>query len=373
MGKVEKFAVYGGEGFDLDAEVRGTVVEVDPPEGNNRIFYLVPDENYRHLLVRGNELAPQAELPPRFIPEDGYQWYADHVIAHGYGGQPIIKLETYGLERSPELGRPATAAASDGPPSVLENGATRPLRVHDRVRVRGQYVFDYSHPMYWEFPTPSFVEHRGIYELGYCHAEIHPYRYDSIALLDQLDPIEKTRERHLVAAPIYPARYTTTWFGNLLGGRKGVLDEDTRLQARTARFTLIAPPRPQENMALDLDIEEERFSGVGNVTRATRNLDNDRVEVTVTVWSPTTDLAQAAVSSADYSLRWVTRGSDEQCARLRDEIAREVQRHDQLRNELQGLDPGERLLRQQLSKKLTEAARRIDSLRAEARALGCGL
>jgi hypothetical protein len=294
-----KFAVLA-----TDVEMIGIVADAT----TNSDIYLLPDPSYRDLLIRGNTTVPgkgddsfpgwknlqdklkTCQLSPTEYPEP----------------YPIVKLETYGIDGH------SSNASTGGPPSVLENGQAREVKTCDHIRVRGLYVIDYSHTMYYNLCTDSFSYMRGLYKACYPHVELHPYDFESVQLVSPLLPATEKVERHAAVVPFYDEYYSGTYAWNWWGVAGRVVDPSKRTKV-LADWYITAPPRPVGGCCI-LRVTEsvKRSEGAVNVT-IDKGAAGARVRV-MAVAGPTADyrlggtlsyeLTGAAIYQATYTLKW---------------------------------------------------------------------
>ncbi|GAC1404159.1 MAG: hypothetical protein NVSMB49_22450 [Ktedonobacteraceae bacterium] len=287
----DKFVAYGGPDFMVDTEVKGRVVAIEKTE-----LYVVPYANYEYLLLEGNRRHP--------VPgEDGYVWYQNNILVHDATYPPIINMETYGV------GGRGTSDPGDGtPPSLSDNGQIRPVQVGDHIRVAGLHVIDYSHPAYFILCTGSFSYMRGLYRACYAHTEIHPYNFNAIELITNLQPSpELYTEHHTVCAPIYPELYSQTYGWNKLWGVAGHLVDAAEQATQVASFFISAPPKPGEaDYIMHFTQSDIVQTGQGEASLTYTQVGDEGVTVTVTVNG--SDVTNPLVYRAKYTVEWIRGG-----------------------------------------------------------------
>jgi hypothetical protein len=232
-----------GYGVDppVETEVKGTVIYIDK---NNGFIYLMPDQNYRHLLLPGNTIP----LHPR---DYKYDWWYNNLVRNYRllglpfnGVVPVIKMEpddqyaslnrNYGHNEGDEMRyRKDDLQKSDEP---VQNG--------DRISVTGLYALELQHTMYGDCKTP-FVKHE-FNPVCYGHAEIHPYNKNNIkSLQDELKPYDTVNESHTFGFPVYTQVYHTD-ARNKIMGLWGRMPDDSRYDKIEEEIFIRAPPKPIE-------------------------------------------------------------------------------------------------------------------------------
>jgi hypothetical protein len=176
---------------------------------------------------------------------------------------PIIKLELYGFDgynSGPNTPMPPNPML----PTVNDNVITRPVTSCDHVVVRGLYVVDHGHTMYGSYGG-SFESNRGPWVTGILHAELHPYTWNSVNLINPPQPSEPYSERHTLVVPCYYQGYKET---NLSGffGQTGPVD-DTKINIKDADWYIQKPPQPTEGCygGCHLAVEQNIINKKGNV------------------------------------------------------------------------------------------------------------
>jgi hypothetical protein len=287
-----KFVTYGGPGLQLSTELRGTVILAD-----SSTLFIAPDDNYRHMILHGNEIEPQPG-------DSGYDDYVAKFPADFRAHfRPIIKLETYAVD-----GR-GTVPDGGQPPSVVDNGAQRPVQCGDHVKVTGLYVIDYAHSMYGVYCDGSFRYSRGIYMGCYAHAEIHPYEWDKVALIQPPTTAagQDVQETHLVGAPVYSDYYSLTWEANKLAGLGGHFVTDSVKPELSADFVVMAPPMPPSCAAgactLGAIVDDANHYGEGTTTYTVQS---DRVLFHMTASGA--NAADTTAYRATVNVLWVKNG-----------------------------------------------------------------
>jgi len=287
-----KFVTYGGPNLRLSTELRGTVILAD---GSN--LFIAPDDNYRHMILHGNELAPQPG-------DSGYDDYVAKFPADFRASfRPIIKLETYAVD-----GR-GTVPDGGQPPTVVSNGVSRPIQYGDHVKVTGLYVIDYAHSMYGVYCDGTFRYSRGIYKACYAHAEIHPYDWDKVTLIQPptTAPGQDIQETHLVGAPVYSDYYSLTWETNKIAQLAGHFVGDSVKPEMSADFVVMAPPQPPTcaNGACTLSaiVDDANHYGQGSTTFTVQS---DRIVFHMSASG--SNAADASAYRATVNVLWIKNG-----------------------------------------------------------------
>jgi len=287
-----KFVAYGGPNFAVDTEVRGEIVEA----GGDLL--IVPQNNYLHLCRPGNFRHPKPgeQVSWGNPPQSCYDQQREALIA----ARPVIKCELYAVG-----GRPDPSGGASAPPSVIEGGTPRPLRVGDTVRLRGLYVIDYSHPMYCDgFSTSfgSFMVWRGLYPTGYVHTEIHPYGYFGVELLDQLSPDQQLAENHTFVAPIYPEVYDSTYGWNKLWGVAGNMVDNAIETTETFSITVHGPLAP--GAGYDRELVLTNVAQYGNPPVITKT-PSGTTDMSVQVQISGSDIMNPSLFTATFAIAWM--------------------------------------------------------------------
>jgi hypothetical protein len=356
-----KFAAYGGPDFTVDTELKCRIVAI---EGST--LFVAPYENYGYLLLEGNRRGPAPG-------EGGYDSiYRPKILSQGTPPPPIMKLETYAVGGWPD--------SSDGggtPPTVNDNNQTRPVRVGDHIRISGMYVIDYAHPMYHDVHSDSFTYMRGPFKAAYAHSEIHPYRFQGVELISNLQPGPQLfTEAHTVVAPVFPEVYSFTWKANSLFGRAGHFVDEAKRETNTASFFISAPPKPPGDFVPRLIQSEVTQKGEGTASITHKLVGDNGASVTVSVRG--VDILKPLVYRAKYAVTWVTAAGANDAARRCAEIKAEIQKTHglmaQLQQQLAGLNPRDKADAAEIkaiTQQLNPLQRQIQSLNSEARSLGC--
>ena len=243
-GSEGKFVAYGGPGQTVPTEMVGRVA-LGPGDGN--VLWVAIDPDYDYLALEGNRRRPRPG-------EKGYDPLYKDITANGYGGQPIMKCETYGVGGWPDTGR-------GEPIEVPVPGGTRLLALHDHVLLTGLYVTDNHHGIYADEYTSSFEYWRFFLKAGYVHAEFHPFERDKVRLIDQTP---RGGRRHAVSAPLCEQVYSGTHAANF--GKKGHLVDDAIRTRRTVSFRVHPEdPRPSPDHIVLLSRSDELQVGSGSV------------------------------------------------------------------------------------------------------------
>jgi PKD repeat protein len=304
-------------------ELKGTLVHRDDGE-----LYIVPDKNYENLLTKGNHEYP------RHQGHYGYAWYRDNILADlpaaGFppdSRPPIIKLEEYGYcER---LG------SNECYPDNANPDAPRQLEPGDRIRIMGVYALDNAHSWYsaplalcdfpsarWQFNSPL--------KICFNHAEFHPYRGETIVLLEPLEPGEPNVESHIVVAPVYEEYYSHTWPPNISKGLSctssswlwrvpfaakpnpcdfTTLVDSTVKRDITSEFFIEAPPKPAEctaDVPCEMALQESNITRIGNanVVEKVRQENGWLIKVRAVARDATNDPFRPSIYKATWSVNW---------------------------------------------------------------------
>jgi hypothetical protein len=179
---------------------------------------------------------------------------------------PIIRLELYGFD-----GYNAGANVPGPPfqpPIVNDSGTIREVLMCDHISVRGLYVIDHGHPMYYPEYTESYC-YNIIYSSNFAqrackpHAELHPYQWHSVDLVKPLQwptpAFTPNVETHTVAVPFYKEVYGQSRCFNILypycwkwhcvypsegGSCNQVIDHTKQNESLNVEWYIEAPPRP---------------------------------------------------------------------------------------------------------------------------------
>jgi hypothetical protein len=251
----KKFAV-----LNPNTELRGIVAGANPDNGE---LYILPDPNYQSLLLPGNTHAAQ----PSDNIYSNWKSYQDNIdncrSLPYYYSKPysIINLELYGFD-----GYDSGPGPTDNQklPLVTDNGVTRSVMKCDHILVRGLYVIDHGHTMYGSY-TGSFESRRGPWLTGLLHAELHPYTWSSVRLIDSPKPGEPYSESHTLVVPYYYQAYKDLDLAKRFG-QTGPVD-DTRKNSNHADWNIANPPQPIRGCygGCQLDVRENIISKQGIV------------------------------------------------------------------------------------------------------------
>lgn len=262
-----------------NVEVKGIVKAWDP--NNNRLpdgsevgtgdsFDVEPDENYRHLISYVPGFGPwvQCETYPVGDPSVG----------------TINRIEPWFLPQK-----------SVSAPFVVRDTATGlqvPLKVGDHVQVVGRWVIDH-HPEHCETRT------RGWLKVGCVHIEFHPFRWDDIRLVRDLDPGEFEEETVSVAAPLHTEVYLggEKWLANEIAGVASkifITEDGANYYSTVMASTYIKAPKLPAGFTPHRSLigfqEEVRANGTGQDIAQVRSLElvDEGLKVTATVNAPRT-------------------------------------------------------------------------------------
>lgn len=248
-------------------------------------FDIEPDANYRHLIsyMRGNNPLP---------------WLSQT-------SPGLLHCEDYVPDPSQVWGETFSWSLPSKPSGLyqvkLPGGGTRDLRAGDRVRVVGNWVVDHhpeycSRPETFNPPEPSRCRNRGWLRVGIVHAELHPFKWDDIRLVEEPPPTGTRSLTLSLAAAIYEEQYLGSWkwFANEIAGvAQCIFIDDDRSnfhEAVRVTVTIPAPSIPaswagvwrelilKETVILDRMVGPESTSR-GSITKS------DSVEITASVIS----------------------------------------------------------------------------------------
>ena len=283
--------------YTNNVELKGTVIYNE--DGN---LFIVPDENYKNLLTKGNYKYP-------FGRHNGYEWYRDNIETNlrwlGFSTDPfpgIIKIEGYGYcERvgSSECYPDAEGSAillyenGTGVRILDEDGNIDEAQAGDRIRITGVYALDNGHSWYYgqcDFPSARWEGAEDVSpKICFNHAELHPRSTGPVTALEPLNPGEPNVESHIVVAPIYEEYYSHSYpvnwamglscganaarplpfLGNgILCGRSFTKLVDSSVKTDiTSEFFIRAPPKPAEctpEVSCQLTLQESNIKKIGN-------------------------------------------------------------------------------------------------------------
>jgi hypothetical protein len=226
-----------------NTEIRGIVVEINRI---NHDLWIVPDPDYRHLLLDpGNTRGPGSNEPiyPRWKELQDKMRNCGLSTAIYPEPYPIIRLESYGYG--------PYSAHGTAPPTVIDaqrpsGGSVLPC---DHIRATGVYVTDHGHTLWGSCNAQSTLSYwRGIHLACYAHAELHPYHFNSVRLVpftsSLFRPNDANVESHTIVVPYYNEYYRDNGINrNEQIGANGVVDSSKRLNAN-AEWFIEAPPQP---------------------------------------------------------------------------------------------------------------------------------
>src|SRR2546425_2837912 len=216
-----------------EVEILGVVHNI---EGDS--FDIEPDSNYRHLIsyMRGNN-----PLPWLSITAPGLLHCETYVLT----SSSIDRTDPWRLPTKP-----------DGPfKAKFQEGGTRDLAEGDHVRVVGRWVIDHhpefcSDPEKFDPPEPSRCRDRGWLRVGICHAELHPFAWDDISIVEEPPPTGTRALTLSLAAPLHEEQYLGgwKWFANEIAGVAGKVfiadDLSNYHETVSAAVGISAPPIP---------------------------------------------------------------------------------------------------------------------------------
>ena len=171
--------------------------------------------------------------------------------------------------------------------------AVRNLRDTDHIRIIGRWTID-KHP-------ESNITFRGFTCRGHVHLELHPIRYDTLALV--IPPASRSQNREVVsvAAPLLDEVYLSNdkWLGNWFAGvgSKVYIDGDPRTADNwhptvTATADILAPPLAGQGWTGSPDLidwaEEVLVNGTGEDLTKLRavTVEDDHIHVVAVVSAP---------------------------------------------------------------------------------------
>lgn len=268
--------LYAGEGDVLDA------------------FNLELDPNYRHIvsLMRGNNPTVPLGGPSGSIHVEGYP--------NGFD-------DPNGINRAEPFPLPdhrAITPAEQFQVTIDRAGTRRPLRVGDHVRLFGRWIIENEHEdLCWTHKWGAGPDWAKL-KVGCVWAELHPFHWDSIWLVEALDP-ERNAEILSLAAPIYEETYQR---GAVVDPLKiwvagHVFIEDDRSNyhhTMTADAHIEAPPPPAGSKPGDYKVgyfEEVLINGTGLDVSDVRQIEvlSDGIRVSASVTAPATVFAPGEI------------------------------------------------------------------------------
>jgi hypothetical protein len=240
-----------GYGMDplIETEVKGIIIYVD---GDN--LYVIPDPDYRNLVIKGNSLRPsindadtkseaiEKNLENLNLPSDTPIIKMEMVNARAFGQS---WMERVGCTYGPDPGA-TEDDCGPGPVRFKYDDPYKkgyPLRVGDHIKVTGLYVIELQHVMYYPACRPPFAFFQGIQKLCWGHAEIHPYNVREIEYVPPLEPGDTNTESHTVVHPVYRQFYDH-YLAN--GWAQNRLVHESRDRGVNAEFFIRASDQPPE-------------------------------------------------------------------------------------------------------------------------------
>ena len=330
-------------------ELRGTVIYA----ANNGDIYILPDDNYKSMLLNGNFIVPNC--PVNFIDPLGihpsclrssYDYWTEHILKNyqrlGFppvrGNQiPVIKLEANSLTN--DIPPTSNFEHTDFPIAHVNlldsysNSYTKislaTLQSHfnvtsgnytnqrDHVVVYGLYVQEMQHNMFQDVEQKVGSCERPFVRMPwdptqfmtcYGHTELHPYFALFIYKINDNNPPPINTERHTVVAPIYNAYFSDTYGLNKLYGFAGHLADDSIHNTITDHFFIKAPAHPSQcaSKPCRLDFQESvlhKILAPGSTVSTSYEIRSDDVFVEVTAFGYFATIP--TVFQADYSTTWV--------------------------------------------------------------------
>jgi len=255
------------DNVEVKGIVRANLLPDGAEVGTGDSFDIEPDENYRHLIS--------------YVPGSG-QWV--HCETYPLDPSSINRAEPWSLPKKIEQA-----------PFVVRDPATGwqvPLKVGDHVRVVGRWVIDHH-------PENCVTRTRGRLKVGCAHVEFHPFRWDDIRLVKDVNPWEFEEEIVSVAAPLHEEIYLRDWkwVANELAGvaSKIFITEDgsNYHNTVTANAYIKAPKLPAgftPHRTLIGFQEEVPTNGTGQDVSQVRSLEviDNGLKVTTTLNAPRT-------------------------------------------------------------------------------------
>jgi hypothetical protein len=218
------------------------VTDAGPLLGKFRIN--VPGMRVRgRVLSVGSTTAPPSDMD--LLPD---QPYLSNLCSPLPAWQ-LIHCETYTTDGTPY---------SEAWPTVLDGGARRPVRVGDRISVRGDWVYDNGLHDADEKAAPGTIIDRGLLRAYLPKVELHPYANDdSITLVDDAAPVQE--HFACLCAPFYAEVYDGKWWWNRFLGIDMHVVNSTVDPKRLQTWDFAPPPLPAGGIAGTthrLDVQE---------------------------------------------------------------------------------------------------------------------
>jgi hypothetical protein len=363
-----------------EVEVKGIVRDI----GSDDIG-LEPDDNYKHLisLLPGNN---PLHWHPRGFPGCIHCETYPEIETNERGGinkepfPPWLKRDGTPLyKKGADPADPHNRNKDTPEPFTIKGvidpntGKPRELKLDDHIRVVGRWVLDH-HPEYcdgypkvvpcdqphdytstgggaprkticwrYNFRSGFRCRERGLLRVGFPHAELHPFRWDEITLVNDKKPNDVETEILSLAAPLYEEVYVGggKWAANALAGVASPAPELTGHLPWTSVFItevgsnfhnsvnanmyLKAPPLPQgftPHSSLIGHHEQILKNGTGSDVSQIRTLTvmDDGVKVTATITAPILKKFDGinvgniqdpandkSIFQAQYNIRWLPR------------------------------------------------------------------
>jgi hypothetical protein len=311
-----KFAIFGAKVSPgivenpLNVEIKGVVADVD---GDN--LFIVPDLNYRNLLIFGNTHVPSSDSKnfPRWKEMQDTMRQKCGIILSPPETHPIIRLEKYGYS----YGAIPSTPHEGVPPNVFD--LNRPVEECDHVQIRGLYALDHGHSMYHDTACIPSAD-SGSFDTCTPHAELHPYQvYDPnfVQRVKPLQPGDTNIETHTVVVPYYTRFYDHDWYNKYFGVAGYVVDNSKQLRTNADWF-IEAPPPPVEGChgGCELDVQESVILKQGQASSTVNKESNgarihvqasadDSVDYKLVTTGLLTNVEDATIYQAHYFVKWV--------------------------------------------------------------------
>ncbi len=270
----------------LDGLPDGTELPMEEDDGNWKerdAFNLELDPNYRHMvaLMRGNNPTVPAGGPSGSIHVEAY--------SHSFDDPAMInRAEPFALPDKPVNQKFEVR--------VDQAGNRRPLRVGDHVRLFGRWVIENQHENYcWtrKFGLAQLPDSLRL-KVGCVWAELHPFHWQSVELVESLDP-GKTVETLSLAAPVYEETYQRGAAVDpfkTVAGHAFITDDRSNYHHTMAANTHIkAPPPPAGSKPGDYKVahsEQVLINGTGFPVSQVRAVEvqSDGIRVAAAVTAP---------------------------------------------------------------------------------------
>lgn len=324
VGKWAGFGI-GFKGFGIYVpriytEIQGTIIYRDP----NGDLYILPDQNYRNLLLPGNSIIPSCPVDVKgginpACPKADFDWWYHNICLNyqlifkkvpcAVGAIPVVKAELYSVagwtndDTLPVANRPDLSTVNPG--NVFGK----------HVKLYGLYLQEFQHNMYQDVvnapgscTVPFIVKPWKQLEQMRCygHAELHPYL--SSYIFDSPEPLAggKNTETHTVVAPFYTQYYSDTYGINKLTGVDAHLDNENSKTNVVNHFFMKAPPKPSEcsSVACELHFEESNVMRFGSAQSGSRVDEITPQGAIITVFAHGESIKNPTIFQATWSVFW---------------------------------------------------------------------